>query len=81
MKSDNRLPAYINVDLSLSYDFKPFKKTKGTVGVVVQNVFDTQNIVSKYYTWTTNSDNEPQLELKNQYAHGRLFNVFLSFDF
>lgn len=80
MNSKERLPLYTNVDLSLSYDIKKVWKLKGTVGFVVQNVFDTRNVISKYYTWENNIESDPELQLNDQLSHNRLFNVFISIE-
>ncbi len=80
MNTENRLPVYFNMDISVSYDIKMRGKINGTVGMVVQNVFDTKNVISKYYTWNNSVAGDPVLELKNQYSLGRLFNIFLSID-
>ena len=61
--NSNRLPAYKKVDFSATYKFKLSKngKSQGKIGISLLNVFNTTNILDRYYeTQVIREPNQPE---------------------
>ena len=60
MANNNRLKDYLRVDVSALYELDISKTTKGTLGVSVWNVLDTENIINS--TYRVNNGNSQKIE-------------------
>ncbi|MCG8702387.1 MAG: TonB-dependent receptor, partial [Bacteroidales bacterium] len=83
LNTNEFLPYYQTLNGGINYQFNLFKDLKAKLGFTAQNILAFNNILSKYYNYTFDENDEVAIDdkLKEQKDLGRIFNFFIQIEF